>query len=189
MPLVVDGQSLWLPLEPHALASSGLGNLLDMLQISNGLPADELPLTIESLSLDLDFDELHHVAAALADAHRYMDGSVVDYFRCQLDTCEADDGVLGPTKTLPVVLGILGAIEKRVRDVPQAVRSELLSVGARGASSPVCCTATSTILGVPASGMTARLNGRRRLATLLHKATFCCENRKWPMKTVTLYAS
>jgi hypothetical protein len=133
LPLVVDGQSLWLPLEPNALASSGLGNLLDRLQISNGLPADELPLTIESLSLDLDFDELHHVAAALADAHRHLDGSVVDYFRHQLDACEADDGALGPTKALPVVLGILGAIEKHARDVAPAVRSELLSVGARGA--------------------------------------------------------
>ncbi|HKR51819.1 MAG TPA: hypothetical protein VJT72_20000 [Pseudonocardiaceae bacterium] len=133
LPLVVDGQSLLLPLESDALASSGLGDLLGKLPISNGAPADGLLLPIESLSLDLDFDELHHVAAALSDAHRYLDGSVVDYFRRQLDACEADDSALGPTKALPVVLGILGAIEKRVRDVPPAVRSELLSVGARGA--------------------------------------------------------
>jgi tetratricopeptide (TPR) repeat protein len=133
LPLVVDGQSLLLPLASDALAASGLDNVLGKLLISNGLPADELLLTIEFLSLDIDFDELHHVAAALADAHRYLDGSVVEYFRGQLEGCEADDGALGPTKALPVVLGILGAIEKQVRDVPPVVRSELLSVGARGA--------------------------------------------------------
>ncbi len=133
LPLVVDGQSLLLPLESDVLASSGLGDLLGKLPISNGAPADGLPLIIESLSLDLDFDELHHVAAVLSDAHRYLDGSVVDYFRRQLDACEADDGALGPTKALPVVLGILGAIEKHVRDVLPSVRRELLSVGARGA--------------------------------------------------------
>ncbi|MGH3870058.1 MAG: XRE family transcriptional regulator [Pseudonocardiaceae bacterium] len=133
LPLIVDGRSLLLPLGSDALASSGLGDLLGKLPISNGAPADGLPLPIESLSLDLDFDELHHVAAALSDAHRYLDGSVVDYFRRQLDACEADDGALGPTRALPVVLGILGAIEKRVRDVSPAVRSELLSVGVRAA--------------------------------------------------------
>ncbi|MGH3885016.1 MAG: hypothetical protein ACRDSZ_00335 [Pseudonocardiaceae bacterium] len=133
LPLVVDGQSLLLPLESDVLASSGLGNLLGKLPISNGLLANEAPVTIESLSLDLDFDELHHVTAALSDAHRYLDGSVVDYFRGQLDVCEADDGAFGPAKALPVVLGILGAIEKRVREVKSSVRRELLSVGARGA--------------------------------------------------------
>lgn len=133
LPLVVDGQSLLLPLELDALASSGLADLLGKLPISNGVPTDGVPLTIESLSLDLDFDELYHVAAALTDAHRYLDSSVVDYFRRQLDSCEADDGALGPMKALPVMLGILGAIENHIRDVSPAVRRELLSVGARGA--------------------------------------------------------
>ena len=131
LPLVVDGQSLLLPLAEDVLAESGLGNLVRRLPISNSLPADGFPPTVEFLSPDIDFDELHHVAAVLADAHRYMDGSVTDYFRRQLDACEADDGARGPTKALPIVLGILCAIEKRVRDVPPAVRHELLSIGAR----------------------------------------------------------
>lgn len=122
--LVVNCQSMLLPLEPSIRVSNRLENLLSELSI--GSLADGFPE-------DLDSDELHHVAAALADAHHYLDNSVVDYFRCQLDICEAGDGALGPARALPVVLGILGAIEKHVRDVPPAVRSELLSVGARGA--------------------------------------------------------
>jgi hypothetical protein len=45
----------------------------------------------------------------------------------------ADDGALGPLQTLPIVLGLLGAVEQHGRDVEPAVRGELLSVGACGA--------------------------------------------------------
>jgi transcriptional regulator with XRE-family HTH domain len=58
----------------------------------------------------LDVDEQQHVAAALADARRYLDGPVVDYFRRQLETCMADDGERGPTITLPTVLGLLRTV-------------------------------------------------------------------------------
>ncbi|MGH3772298.1 MAG: helix-turn-helix domain-containing protein [Pseudonocardiaceae bacterium] len=81
----------------------------------------------------LDVDERRHLAAALADARRYLDHSVVTYFRRQLDTCENDDGAYGPTKTLPVTLGILGAIGQCAREVRLDVLPQLLSVGARGA--------------------------------------------------------
>jgi len=80
-----------------------------------------------------DLDELEHVAAALDDARRYLDGSVVDYFRQQLDRSKADDGNLGPTKALPLVLGILGAISQHAREVKPGVRFSLLSLGADGA--------------------------------------------------------
>jgi transcriptional regulator with XRE-family HTH domain len=81
----------------------------------------------------LDLDEQRHLAVALADARRYLDHSVVTYFHRQLDTCENDDGVYGPTKTLPVVLGVLGAIGQCAREVRLDVLPQLLSVGARGA--------------------------------------------------------
>ena len=81
----------------------------------------------------LNVDEQHHMTAALEDARRYMDGSVVEYFRRQLDACAGDDGSLGPAKTLPVVLGVLGAIEEHASDVRPEVRRDLLSVGALGA--------------------------------------------------------
>jgi len=81
----------------------------------------------------LDPDEQRHLAAALAGARRYLDHSVVTYFRRQLDTCEDDDGAYGPTKTLPVVLGVLGAIEQSAREVRLDVLPQLLSVGAWGA--------------------------------------------------------
>src|SRR5439155_24244998 len=63
----------------------------------------------------------------------YFDGSTVEYLRRQLDACKAEDGKLGPRKTLPMVLGILGAIEEHGREVRPDVRRELLSVGANGA--------------------------------------------------------
>lgn len=62
-----------------------------------------------------------------------LDGSVVEYLGRQLDACTSDDGTLGPAKTLPVVLGILGAVEHTARDVRPDVRRQLLAVGARGA--------------------------------------------------------
>lgn len=73
------------------------------------------------------------VAAALVDARRYFDGSVVGYFRQQLDACMADDGELGPLKTLPIALVLLRAIEQHAREVRSPVRRELLSRDACGA--------------------------------------------------------
>ena len=81
----------------------------------------------------LNVDEQQHVAAALADARRYFDGPVVDYFRKQLDACMVDDGELGPLKTLPIVLGLLRTIEQHGREVQLPIRRELLSLGACGA--------------------------------------------------------
>jgi transcriptional regulator with XRE-family HTH domain len=81
----------------------------------------------------LNIDEQQHVQAALADARRYLDGPVVDYFRRQLDAYMTSDGERGPTRTLPVVLGLLGAVEQHGREVQPAVRRELLSFAACGA--------------------------------------------------------
>lgn len=81
----------------------------------------------------LSLDELEHIAAALDDAHRYLDGSVVDYFRRRLAGCAAADGDHGPRRTLPAVLGLLAAVEHSARQVRPAVRRELLGVGAESA--------------------------------------------------------
>jgi hypothetical protein len=78
-------------------------------------------------------DELEHVAAALSDARRYLDGSIVGYFNRELGRCKTDDGNLGPAKALPLVMGILGAIQKHASDVKPKVRRELLAVAADGA--------------------------------------------------------
>jgi transcriptional regulator with XRE-family HTH domain len=71
-----------------------------------------------------------HIAKALYDARRYFDGSIVEYFRHRLDRCMADDGELGPEKTLPTVLGLVRAVEKYGREVRPSVQRELLSFGA-----------------------------------------------------------
>ncbi|MDQ3152800.1 MAG: helix-turn-helix domain-containing protein [Actinomycetota bacterium] len=91
------------------------------------------PVTADGPPSALNVDEQQHVDAALVGARRYFDGPVVGYFRHQLDACMVDDGELGPTKTLPTVLGLLRAIEQHGREVQPAVRRELLSFGACGA--------------------------------------------------------
>ncbi|UWE12066.1 XRE family transcriptional regulator [Actinacidiphila bryophytorum] len=78
-------------------------------------------------------EELQRVAAALEDARRYLDQPVVEHFRRGLDAAKQDDGARGPRTTLPVVLGLLGAIDRHAREVKPRVRRELLSVGADGA--------------------------------------------------------
>lgn len=77
--------------------------------------------------------EVERVALALDDAHRYFDGSVVEFLRTQLTACKQNDGVHGPTAALPLALGVLGAIRRHSKDVRFAVRQSLLSLGADGA--------------------------------------------------------
>jgi len=89
--------------------------------------------TTPQLSAALDADQQRHVDAALANAHRYLDGSVVNYFRRQLDVCVANDGEHGSTRTLPAVLGLLGAVDQHGREVRPAARPDLLSFAACGA--------------------------------------------------------
>jgi hypothetical protein len=129
LPVLLHGRSVLLPIDAHAARANGLHGVLDELisgqQPTLGHVAHVLPLS--------DPDELEHVAAALDDARRYLDGSVVGYFRSQLDRSKTDDGSFGATKALPLVLGILGAISEHVREVKPALRCTLLSLGADGA--------------------------------------------------------
>ncbi|WP_406176078.1 XRE family transcriptional regulator [Streptomyces sp. NBC_00996] len=144
LPVVVNGQTVLVPVDASALATSGLGSL-------SALPADSdatstnreamsplhrrtLLSGIAAAALPgLGLEELQRVASALEDSRRYQGGPVIDYFRSQLDDAKRDDGALGPKKTLPVVLGLLGAIEQHARGVKPKARRELLSVGADGA--------------------------------------------------------
>jgi hypothetical protein len=146
LPVIVDGHPILLPIDTDTARAHGLSSLLDDPGVSghHTLPGDgaiipmsrrvALPRGIAATTLPaVDLDQLQHVAAALHDAHRYLDGSVVGYFRRQLDHCKADDGNLGPAKALPLVLGVLGAIQHHARDVKPQVRRALLEVGADGA--------------------------------------------------------
>ncbi|ARP69315.1 transcriptional regulator [Streptomyces pluripotens] len=143
LPVMVNGQPVFVPVDAETLATSGLGSL-------SALPADSTTATeyeamsplhrrtllsgIAAAALPgCGLEELQRVATALEDSRRYQGGPVVDYFRTQLDYAKRDDGSLGPKKTLPVVLGLLGAIEQHARDVKPKSRRELLSVGADGA--------------------------------------------------------
>ncbi|MCX9191647.1 transcriptional regulator [Carbonactinospora thermoautotrophica] len=86
-------------------------------------------IAIPSVALD----DLKHIIFALEDTRRYFDSTVVDRFREQITKYAANDGTRGPRKTLPFVLGIIGAIESCARQVKPSVRRELLSVGAESA--------------------------------------------------------
>jgi transcriptional regulator with XRE-family HTH domain len=144
LPVIVGGQSVLLPIDVAAARAQGLDGLLDQLanepetaQQLGGLPFPvQAPIernrTIQALA-DTDIAELQRLAAALDDARRYMDGSVVELFRQQLVKCKADDGSEGPAKALPLTLGILGAISQHVREVKPDVRQPLLTLGAETA--------------------------------------------------------
>lgn len=93
--------------------------------LSSGVAALMLPA--------LGLEDLKHIAAALEDARRYLDHEVVDYFQQQITNCASDDGARGPRETLPVVLGIIGAIEHHAREVKPDVRRRLVAVGAQSA--------------------------------------------------------
>ncbi|MGI8335717.1 helix-turn-helix domain-containing protein [Actinomadura scrupuli] len=103
----------------------GEGDVRRRMFLAGGLAAATLPA--------IGVEGLRHIAAALEDAHRYADGSVVGHFRQQLDACAAEDRAYGPKRTLPAVLGVVAAIEHTTRHAKTAVRPELLRLGARGA--------------------------------------------------------
>lgn len=62
-----------------------------------------------------------------------FDGSAIDYLTQQLRRSKVDDGAFGPTRALPVVLGVVEAITQHVRDVGPDERKALLRLGADGA--------------------------------------------------------
>jgi transcriptional regulator with XRE-family HTH domain/tetratricopeptide (TPR) repeat protein len=144
LPAILDGRPVLLPIDIGAARAQGLDTLIGQLTghgqagpLPGGLPFPvQLPRqparAVQVLSLD-DITELEQLAAALDDARRYLDRTVVGLFRRQLDVSKADDGHRGPAKALPVVLGILGAIEQHVREVKPDVGRLLLSLGADGA--------------------------------------------------------
>ncbi|NRQ31254.1 helix-turn-helix domain-containing protein [Nonomuraea sp. NN258] len=78
-------------------------------------------------------DALPPVEAILTDPRRYVDGTIVDELRAQLEASKADDGTLGSTVALPKVQAVLGAVQHAVREVKPEVRRQLLVVGAEGA--------------------------------------------------------
>ena len=81
----------------------------------------------------LTLDDIRHLAAAISEARRYLDSSVVRYLRERLVQCADEDGQRGPRVALPPVLAVLAVVEHRAREVNPVVRRELLQVGARGA--------------------------------------------------------
>lgn len=141
LPVLVDGQPVLVPLSAATVAQSGNAELSALAATASEwdrmTPLDRRAFLKRGIAVSalpaLGLDELQHVAAALTDAGRYLDATVVNYFRRQLAVCAADDGALGPKQTLPTVLGIVQAVEQHAREVQPAVRRQLLNVGAQGA--------------------------------------------------------
>jgi transcriptional regulator with XRE-family HTH domain len=152
LPVVVGGQRVVLPLAAPTVVNSGLRPLLDA-QLQEGdlsaqdavlFPDSDIVSSVNRRALlargiavaalsKLGLGELQRVASAMEYPRRYLDRPVIDYFSRQLVMCKADDGSLGASAVLPVVLGILGAIEANAREVTPDVRRSLLVVGADAA--------------------------------------------------------
>jgi transcriptional regulator with XRE-family HTH domain len=139
VPLLLGGREVLLPVDADAAKARGLdGELGEAVAAGQGAGTHEPAGTASErraarLLPYAGLDELQHMAAALANARRYLDGSVVGFFSQQFQRCKADDGQLGPLRALPLVLGVLGAIQQYARDVQPNIRRELLAVGADGA--------------------------------------------------------
>lgn len=109
-------------LEPVALEDKRLVEQLRRTFLASGIAA----LTLPALGLD----ELKHIASAVVNAQRYADDEIVDYCKRQLDSCAVNDGRRGPRQSLPIVLGLIAAIERMANDAKPGTRRELLRVGA-----------------------------------------------------------
>jgi DNA-binding XRE family transcriptional regulator/tetratricopeptide (TPR) repeat protein len=152
LPVMVNGRPVLVPLDGTTVAASELGPHLPPALIAGDeadVPAAHAaewdtmsPLSRRSLLKHgltatvlpaLGLDDLQRVSEAMADARRHFDGPVLDYFSRQLAACKADDGTLGPAKTLPLVLGVVGAVEEHARDVKPSIRHDLLRLGAESA--------------------------------------------------------
>ncbi|GAA2399596.1 hypothetical protein GCM10010404_66770 [Nonomuraea africana] len=79
----------------------------------------------------LGLDELRHISAMLLDAHRYTDRDIVHYFGRQLEFCADRDGRFGPRQTLPIVLGLLAAVERSGTEAKSNIRREVFGIGAQ----------------------------------------------------------
>ncbi|WP_228836043.1 helix-turn-helix domain-containing protein [Nocardia brasiliensis] len=77
--------------------------------------------------------DLEHVGRALTDAYRYFDGTVVEFFRRELERCKADDGSSGPADVLPLTLAVIGAIRRHSSTARPDIGRSLLELGADGA--------------------------------------------------------
>ncbi|WP_246290510.1 helix-turn-helix domain-containing protein [Lentzea indica] len=140
LPVLVDGKPVLLPVDATTLAAKGFPALPGALAPAAGEDAMSplsrrslLKFSVLSSALPaLDPEAHQQVAAAMEDARRYLDSDLVGKLRNQLGRCKAGDGSTDALKTppLPIVLGILGAIEQSAREVQPAVRRELLVLGA-----------------------------------------------------------
>lgn len=146
LPVVVDGRPVALPLDRATVAASVLARLVpgDAAQpavpttewdamsplsrrslLKNGLPVAALPA--------LGIGSAEHVARALENPRRYLDKTVTQYFRRQLDQFKYEDGERGPATTLPMTLGVLNIIDRLARDATAEDQRELLRIGSEGA--------------------------------------------------------
>lgn len=151
LPVVVNGRHVLVPLQGDALAASGLDYLLDSVGFGATDGSDESsPAEHPDMSLldrrsvlkggmvavampGLGLADLQYLTTAFTDLQPCPDLFPAQYFRDRLAGCKEEDGRLGPKHTLPVVLGLLGALEQATRDADANLRRTLLAVGAEAA--------------------------------------------------------
>ncbi|MFD3596744.1 hypothetical protein ACFWU5_28860 [Nocardia sp. NPDC058640] len=126
--IVAEGEDAWRTrhLPPKRVTPSP--KAVDALALARWLASDGTGVAPISRS-----DDLERVSSALDCAYRYFDGSILEFFRSQLERCKADDGSLGPAEALPLTLAVIGAIRRHSNDVATELRPQLLAIGSDGA--------------------------------------------------------
>ncbi|GAA3561423.1 helix-turn-helix transcriptional regulator [Amycolatopsis ultiminotia] len=152
LPVIVDGRPVALPLDSTTVAASALGPLVSTVSsqrserataavpiaewdamsplsrrslLKNGIPAAALST--------LGLDNVEHITRAIENPRRYMDKSVTEYFRQNLDNYKSDDGERGPSKTFPMVVGLMDLIKRISPEVKSENQRDLLQIAAEGA--------------------------------------------------------
>ncbi|GAA0600172.1 hypothetical protein [Streptomyces crystallinus] len=129
----IPGEMFGLPRRPWEGSPEEIGETTDHAGpgVESAVGAEVRPRNATSAMAGADFERISYAGVGPESAHCRVDGP--DSLREQLEVAKRDDGYLGARKTLPLVLGLLRAVEQGIRDAKPSVRRELLSVAADGA--------------------------------------------------------
>jgi transcriptional regulator with XRE-family HTH domain len=78
-------------------------------------------------------DQFRQFTEMVDRAREHDESNLIRYFARSLKNCQARDGDLGPVRTLPSALSVVGAVEVIARQVSVPVRRQLLILAARAA--------------------------------------------------------
>ncbi|GAA4242307.1 hypothetical protein GCM10022254_74830 [Actinomadura meridiana] len=133
-----DARGMWpQPIVAEALPSQQTGTVEtddEWTRVSELLRRTFLKRGVAAITLPtVGVAELQHIAAALEDARRYADAALVEHFRRRIDEAAGLDRTVGAAASIPIVLGLVTAIDQTARDARPDVRRALLRTAALAA--------------------------------------------------------